>query len=266
MSNSEPLDGGNALAVSADGTVIAGYASLPSSKGAFHWTDSTGITVVGPGDEAVLSSNGSTLAGIDDSPNDGYHLFRWTTVTGLADLGRVDDGAVVSAISGDGTTIVGSAQALGGATHAFVWNAVDGVFRLGATDDTLSYADAVDSDGRVVVGAHVTAGESQSIAFRWDRQHGLVDLELGNLTSTVATGITRDGTTIVGTSDGDSWTWSEATGTRLVLARLADMGVDVSGFSSSFQVRAVSDDGTVLTGCVNDSTLATQAFIARLGN
>jgi hypothetical protein len=92
-----------------------------------------------------------------------------------------------------------------------------------------------------------------------------VDIELGNLTSTTATAITRDGSTIVGTTYVDSWLWSAATGARLLSSALTQKGVDVSAFSG-FSIGAVSDDGSVVTGCVDDSTLATQAFIARLGD
>jgi len=263
ISNSEPVDYGNALAVSADGSVVAGYASVPSKTGVFRWTDAAGITIVGPDNQAALSSNGSTLVGRDTSLSDGTHLYRWTMATGAVDLGRFGAGANLFGVSGDGTTIVGSAMELGGPSVAFIWDAGDGVFHPDAGDNTLNIR-AVDGDGRIVVGDHAPAGASGSSAFRWDRQHGIVDIDLGNLTSTIATAITRDGKTIVGRTGGDGWTWSEVSGANLVSALLGDKGVDVSGFSG-FDIRAVSDDGTVLTGCLNDSTLATQAFIARLG-
>ena len=68
----------------------------------------------------------------------------------------------------------------------------------------------------------------------------------------------------MGTDAHDSWIWSEADGTRLLSAALTEKGVDVSSLSQ-FEAAGVSDDGTVITGCVREATLTTRGFIARLG-
>ncbi len=263
--NDETLDYGNALAVSADGTVVAGYASLLSRPGAFRWTESSGVTMVGADDDAALSGDGSILVGRDSSPTDGTHLFRWTATTGALDLGRLGAGAQVNALSGDGTTVAGSFdETVGGSSHAFLWTSGEGVVQIGPSD-VASNANAVSGDGGVAVGAYASQDGSYEIAFRWDRENGLVDLDLDGLSDTTAVAIARDGSTIVGTAPHDSWIWSKIGGTRLLAAVLAEKGIDVSALSQ-FEAAGVSDDGAVITGCVRDATLTTRAFIARLGD
>jgi uncharacterized membrane protein len=270
VSNTEFLNYSNALALSADGDVVAGYASLGSRIGAFRWTQASGITMVGPGEQVGLSGDGATLVGADESWADGDHLYRSTPADGAFDLGLLGRPAGVNALSGDGTTIVGwVGDTPSSSSRAFVWTSREGVVRIGPSSAT-SRANAVSAGGSVVVGAHTADGGSKDVAFRWDREHGFADLDLGALAigsvdGSSASGITSDGTTIVGTNAQGSWIWSRSTGARLVSDLLAQEGADIAGFSD-FQVTDISDDGTVITGCLKDSTLATEAFVARLGD
>ncbi len=265
-SATEPVDYGQSLAVSADGSVVAGYASLPSSTGAFRWTSAAGITLVGPGDQAGLSSNGGTVVGRDMSPSDGTHFFRWTAASGERDLGVLGQVGHVLALSGDGTTIVGQLSATSTSlSQAYRWTAGDGIQYVGPGSNLSSAARAVTADGRIVVGDRNSESGGEMFAFRWDRTSGAVDLDLGSITYTSATGITSDGSVIVGTTSHDSWIWSQAAGARLISTLLTGFGVDPTAVTE-FRVSDVSDDGTVITGCAFTPTASgIQAFIARVG-
>lgn len=62
---SEPVDAGEALAVSADGSVAGGEASLPSGSGAFRWAADTGVVSLNlPSNSVVVgaSEDGNSLA------------------------------------------------------------------------------------------------------------------------------------------------------------------------------------------------------------
>jgi uncharacterized membrane protein len=265
MSNTEAVDYGVALGVSADGSVVTGSASLPSGSGVFRWTQSDGVVLVGSDGNAAVSRNGTTIVGRANE-SDGYHLFRWTQATGAVEVAALGGVGIVAGLSGDGTAAVGEfTDTSASIQRAFLWTAANALEPLGPTNFASS-AHAVSGDGRVVVGEHNAEGGGDRVAFRWDRQSGMVDLELGDLTYTAATAITYDGKLIVGTLPHESFLWSEAGGVRLLSELLADKGVDVASYAD-FQVTGVSDDGTVLTGCVDSGgDSGVQAFIARIGD
>lgn len=129
-----------AVAVSADGAVIAGTMTVDSEIQAFRWTASGGFEGLGnlPGGEDFsratgMSADGATIIGMT-STDRGMEPFRWNAATGMqsvADL-LVDGGADlqgyelidvpndsfyshITGVSGDGTVLVGTVQ--GGAPN-----------------------------------------------------------------------------------------------------------------------------------------------------
>src|SRR5262249_39301592 len=100
-------------AVSADGSVVAGYGDVAGGTlHAFRWTSAGGLQDLGtlPGgssDQAYgLSLDGAVVAGIGDS-SAGYRAFRWTSAGGMAPL-AVLPGTLLSAIYYNGVNADGS--------------------------------------------------------------------------------------------------------------------------------------------------------------
>ena len=90
-----------AHATSSDGSVVVG-GSLTPHKGIhpFRWTSATGTVDLGtlqagtadvvPTSRALyISSNGSVVAGIESDPDSTTRVFRWTSATGMIDLGTL---------------------------------------------------------------------------------------------------------------------------------------------------------------------------------
>jgi uncharacterized membrane protein len=139
----------------------------------------------------------------------GFEAVLWTSA-GMTVLENLGGGSAARAVSSDGRTIVGRVAPFGsGAQHlAALWR--DGhLTTLGTVPGTFqSDAWDVSGDGRIVVGF---AGESLFQGKRaviWDEANGMRDLkqeledvhglDLGEWSLEVATGISRDGTVIVG--------------------------------------------------------------------
>ncbi len=75
------LSAGNsaAYAITPDGSVIVGYASVGSGDRAFRWTQATGAQDLGTGIAYAVSADGSVVVGSDPP-------FRWTAETGRQEL------------------------------------------------------------------------------------------------------------------------------------------------------------------------------------
>jgi probable HAF family extracellular repeat protein len=125
--------GSFAYGVSADGTVVAGFA-FGVSVSAFRWTAGSGMVDLGtlPGDESSsagpVSADGTTIGGESyDQDTDTSNAFRWTQSARMVSLGRCPGSFSASAtdISGDGSVIIGDcwSEDSGGAQvrTGFVW-------------------------------------------------------------------------------------------------------------------------------------------------
>ena len=155
-----------------------------------------------------VSSDGSVVVGRGESAS-GTEAFRWTQAGGMVGLGDLPGGVFFSSargVSSDGSVVGGRGESASG--EAFRWTSGGGMVGLGdlAGGGFDSQAYGVSSDGSVVVGY----GESASgfEAFRWTQAGGMVNLKDFLITNGVsgltgwtlnrATGISGDGTTIVG--------------------------------------------------------------------
>jgi probable HAF family extracellular repeat protein len=201
-----------ATAVSGDGAVIAGTATLSSGagRGAFRWTPALGMEMLGelaPGgfqtSPTAVSQDGSTIVGWGYVPSaDGTGsdtaAFRWREGTGFRILSDFPSNAYAADVSADGSTVVGGA---GG--EAFLWREPTGLVALGELPGSTGSVSAqgVTADGSMVV------GESHTSAFIWDRWHGMRSLgeflatrgaDLGDWQLERATAISEDGCVVVG--------------------------------------------------------------------
>jgi probable HAF family extracellular repeat protein len=207
-----------ATGVSADGSVIVGrsdpsYNPNDSTGQAFRWTAGSGMVGLGylpDGTNSAAtgaSADGSVVVGTSSSAS-GVQAFRWTAGSGMVGWGYLPGGTYSSAngISADGSVIVGSGSSTSG-EQAFRWTAGSGMVGLGYLPGTTnSGAAAVSGDGSVVVGTSYTASGNQ--AFRWTAGSGMQSLRDVLVTNglnldpadvQIASGISADGNTIVGT-------------------------------------------------------------------
>ena len=222
----------------------------------------------------ALSGDGSTVVGTRSVPG-GYEAFRWTLTTGVQCLGFAP--SVASALSADGSVVVGSGwdgilTSDGGADiiqQAFRWTTQPrveaqplGVLPLlsaagasrdrsvarGVTDGggggstyAISYASGISADGSIVT------GYSGNYAFRWTADTGLQPLFQG-VSSSAATAISHDGSTIVGNvvansgSPQEAFRWTAANGYE-------QLGFLPSVSASRYSyANAVSRDGSTIAG------------------
>jgi len=211
-----------AHSVSADGSIVVGASMNPAATEAFRWTQAggmVGLGALGGTDPAFrsaafgISGNGQVIVGESDSAP-GRQAFRWTQAGGMTGLGNLAGGAPGSkalAASFDGSVIVGQGTGARG-PEAFRWTGAAGMLGLGhLAGGANSIARAVSASGAVVVGDSDSTRGMQ--AFVWTEASGMrgiadgliaagVNLTGWNLTS--ATGVSADGTVIVGSGTGPS--------------------------------------------------------------
>ena len=157
------LASAQAIAISTNGSVIAGHAYDSSS--AFRWFSSSDVRfeVAGAGAQD-LSADGSVMVGWIQTEL-GQRAFRWQTGAGVTVLPSPSgaNSCYAQAVNADGSVAVGSCQLSGnGPTLAFVWSdslgafsVVDRLTTLGVDLSgwtQLSSATGISADGRIVVG------------------------------------------------------------------------------------------------------------------
>lgn len=204
--------------VSADGSVVVGFGNSSkyvSGYEVFTWTQDTGMVGLGINGRAEdVSSDGSVIVGGGTG-----QAFRWVN-NDLTGLGVLSGYSVSNAyaVSGDGNVVVGYSGATG-TTEAFRWE--DGsMLGLGDLAGGGVYSSALDvsGDGSLVVG--YSEVNSRNDAFIWDADNGMQSLRsvlsntyglnLPGWTLHEATGISEDGSTIIGwgiNPDGNTEAW-----------------------------------------------------------
>lgn len=287
----DKLGYGEASGISADGTVIVGYADskndvLQYATHAFRWVGGNmqGLGTllannVGTSVARAVSADGSVVAGnsaaTDDNEVVTTHAFRWAdgTMLGLGTLRADNEGnSFARALSADGTTVVGYASFASGTDHAFRWadGAMQDLGTLGPDDDDESSAYAVSADGIVVVGdtdAVSDTGGRVSHAFRWaeGEMDSLGTLLKNNEGNSRATGLSADGAIIVGSADSvDDNAESTQHAFRWVDGAMLGLGTLRAANAGDSQADAISTDGAVIVGrasSVDDNgEFATHAF------
>jgi probable HAF family extracellular repeat protein len=264
----------DAVAVSADGSVVVGTSNAASGFQAFRWTASGGMVGLGELPGGMLgshardvSADGSAIIGSSASVNSSSQPFLWTAAGGMVGLGNLLPGTYAPtalAISGDGLVIVGVSTRgeIDNDTteaEAFRWTTAGGIGLGDLPGQRLdSWADGVSTDGSVVVGYGLSALGRE--AFRWTSADGMVglgDLPGGEVIS-AASDVSDDGSVIVGNSHSsngsEAFRWTPAIG-------MQGLGsLPGEGFHSS--ATAVSGDGSVVVGLSQSSALPSpnQAF------
>ena len=207
---------GLAEGVSSDGGIVVGRGKLATTPGdweAIVWDNTGSVTGLGilpaEGDNSRaydVSSDGSVVIGrseVTSIPT--VEAFRWDAINGMVGLGSLtgESESAARAISADGNVIVGSSSG-----SAFRWDSSNGMVNLGAFSPT-----DVSDDGNVVV------GNGSPDTFRWDPVSGSQRIQILLVAEGIditgwhlveATGVSADGTTIVGVAinpDGLTEAW-----------------------------------------------------------
>lgn len=261
-----------ATGVSADGSVIVGYAVSHVGAGAFRlpfrWTSATGMTQLPlpPGhttDYAVgISADGSVIAG----PG-----FRWNADGSIQSLGRLpgpNSTTSARAISADGSTIVGAS----GYIEAFRWRADSGMTGLGGLPGGTftSYAGAVSADGNVIAGtsdSSLVIPGGQLEIFVWRPETGMQGLGfLG-----VAHAVSGDGHTIAGRrcclqSSSTAFLLRDGHSVESAQGRLSTtyrLRAPLTGWSL-YEITALSPNGRTFVGAARHDDGHAEAFIASM--
>ncbi|WP_447939673.1 autotransporter domain-containing protein [Pseudoxanthomonas mexicana] len=213
-----------AAAVSSDGSVVVGSSGTPMGGAAvaFRWTESGGAVALGllaGGYSSVgtgVSGDGSIVVGWGTVDVHGStRAFRWTASTGMVDLGtpRNTVGSTAEAISADGSTVVGNARVSGLVLRAYRWTPSGGWIELQTlAGHANSEASAVSADGSVIVGRSYSNTDFRAV--RWDGttvrtiEQWLADSGFTRpigFALTWATGVSADGSVIVGDSVQGPW-------------------------------------------------------------
>ncbi|MBI1190013.1 MAG: hypothetical protein GC200_04945 [Tepidisphaera sp.] len=215
------LPGGSAseaYGVSGNGGAVVGASTTADSFHAFRWTRQRGLQDLGTlptgtySFALAVSINGTSVTGYADAAG-ADHAFIWTTRNGMTDLGTINPGesSVGYAIGAEGGTVAGYSG-----NQAALWrhDRVRGLGILPGGNFTVGYA--VSAGGQVVAGAGDTNGNT--VATLWTNHLGMLDLnaflptigiDLTGWQLTVASGLSADGSTIVGrgSHDGQDRAW-----------------------------------------------------------
>lgn len=246
--------------VSPDGGEIIGNAGTTG----FLWT--TGNVVQTPfgavSQPRVISDDGRTIAGFHNTPQGGIGMpFLWTEEDGAATLSlRQGQYTFIPAgISGDGSIVVGGGNdGAFDSTRAFYWTESKGFIPLdalpGSTND-FSFANAISSDGMVIVGTATSALDHPE-AFRWTAATGMVglgDLHGGQFGGR-ANAVSGDGAVIVGASESETgpeaFLWTEDFGMRS-LQEVLVADYELASFLDGWFLSEATDlslDGSAIVG------------------
>jgi uncharacterized membrane protein len=211
---------GEPMFLSADGSVIAGIATpscavlgqCPNRNTFFEWTSESGMkdlgTLAGNDICSVMFPNelsyGPLMTGYCTGGGR-YEPFIWSEEDGLRGLGPLpvsDEGWPV-AVSEDGRTAILQSRIQDGVIAAWRWTEDAGLRNILSSDrdgpfQFQSLRSSMSADGAVVVG-RIDRNDGPK-AFRFTSR-GLEELPtLPNRTSSAAYGVSRDGSTIAGTS------------------------------------------------------------------
>lgn len=259
----------DAVAVSRNGIVVAGWSRAPSSM-PFRWTAPTGLVNLGAspnggfGRAYDISDDGTAVVGRWTEPSGSNVPFRWTQSTGAVALSGIPAwvlNAYARTCSADGAVVAGWAGSTDdGASHAFLWTESTGMLDLLPPAGFPNGAEAKDmsSTGNIVVGSMFTDAYLYH-GFRWTPTSGMVDLGFGAgiVQDVLVEAVSGDGNVVVGSgrlaSGGQvAFRWTPAGGMQSI--------GELAGGAEFGRAYGVSGDGNVIVGQTSDSR-GNQAFV-----
>jgi uncharacterized membrane protein len=203
------------VAVSADGSVVAGYWNGPPPI-PWRWTAGGGTAAIASAGYATgVSADGQIVAGAEPAAP-GSHSFCWTSATGAVSIATPTgwDTSFANAVSANGLVIVGFVEAgpVPAAWAGFRWTAAQGPQELPRPGGANAIARAVSADGSVIVGNLGDAAYAWTPAGPVNLQQFLLSqgASLQGWTLADAVAVSADGRTIAGigtnpAGQSDSW-------------------------------------------------------------
>jgi uncharacterized membrane protein len=258
------------ITVSGDGSTIL------SAGGPAIWVwDDAGSHVIDVSGQvqglsnAIPNTDASIVVGQADFAGFGTRAYRMENgvITRLVDPNGVNILFGASAVSADGMIVTGQTQTNRTYRLDLDTNSLVVLSSLFAGSQIMQPS-AMTPAGDVIVGLDAKGTSIQ--AFRWENG---VTVGLGALpghTTSFASGVSADGSVVVGGSDPfgltfpqDAWIWDEANGMRALADVLAARGVDLGGWHL-WSATGISADGRFVIGVAEDARLDTYAFVARV--
>jgi probable HAF family extracellular repeat protein len=192
-----------------------------------------------------VSANGEYVVGWR-SGDGTMEAFRWDEVSGIIGLGDLPGGrfwSQANAVANDGVVVGTSEVNDNGATNPFRWSPSTNMLSLGTLggSEVQGFGNDVSADGSVIVGMSKDSLNHQ-IAYRWTEAGGMEPLGVfDSSSSSEASGISHDGTVIVGSgaSGTEGWYWNLESGFQGA-GRFDDFSLSIP--------RATSSDGKVIVG------------------
>ncbi len=238
---------------------VAGLAGLdlPLGTGVERSASGQTITTVAPiaggsiSRASAVNANGNAVAGYSDNSSSADRAIRWTNPGGSVSMGLLPGGVFNSyavAIDSTGTILAGYGDS--GSSRAFRWTTGGGYQLLpvapGASPSNFNQAFGISQSGAIVVG---TAGSSSGArAFLWNSASPGSSQSLGVLSgqsSSGATAVSGDGSTVVGSSGPFAFRWTSGGG----MVSLGSLPGQVWALGE-----AVNTDGTAITGRYNNGS------------
>lgn len=268
----ELKDGGDANAISRNGSVVAGtFGNRAAVWSGSNWATKTDLGTLKADNSGnslawAVSSDGSVVAG--EADDDSGAISRatvwsgsgWSTKTNLGTLKSDNSGwAAAYAVSGDGSVVAGRAENNDGKSHATIWSGSGwtaktdlGTLRSDNSGDSEVYA--VSGDGSVAVGDASNDNNSFSThAAVWSGSGWATKTDLGTLAAdnshnSFANSVSSDGSVIAGWAENDNNTpraivWSGNGWTTKT--DLGTLKADNSGESRAWEI---SSDGLMAGG------------------
>jgi uncharacterized membrane protein len=248
-------------AASFDGSVVAGTGNV---NGAHRWVLGSGWHALFGGEAAAVSADGSVVAGDDvlDLFLDSVILV-WQEGMGVTShvVASYPLGFFATAITADGSQVFGNRVSPLGHSVPVRFTVGGGAEDLpavpaGTSDECVSsvdtpcaaYALAVSAAGGTLVGGLQLTPSDPSHAVRWRGDAAPEYLGGGPPgPGSVANDVSGNGAMIVGERDGAAFLWTAGGGMQDLKARLEGLGIDLTGWTLA-SARAISDDGSVIAG------------------
>jgi len=215
--------------------LFAFFVAISAQAGELAFLDIGYLPGASPDTTGVVAVSGDGHAFIGSSGGRG---FRWRGGV-MTEIGA---GAAPAAVNQDGSVVVGQTTAN---KHAFLWDEVSGLHDLGelASFSGPTFGAGVSADGLTVAG-YTQRDDYSTRAWIWTASGGMQDI--GELApgNSAASGISGDGTIVVGYSAGHAFRWTAETG---MVDITPDLGTDnaVSGAAG------ISTDGSTIIGSYN---------------
>jgi uncharacterized membrane protein len=261
-------------AVSADGKVVA--STILSDDGTYstaaRWTQAGGwqmLTGLPPGGGNLdnetcsaygMSGDGQVITGLFWRPgaSDGSaHGMRWTSATGMVDMGSDGRSSRIDAANADGSVLVGwDEHPTYGNRRAAVW--VNGVKTILSPSDWPSEATSINAAGTVIVGNGpdpLNPTQVQALMWKWNGSTWTTTVigvmnGRGKTGIAYATGVSEDGSFVTGVARKDvmspasvGFVWTEATGMVEATAYLESNGMTPGKAFKIYNISALSGDG-----------------------